>query len=212
MKKVCWLDVDGVLLDYTSAFLDFARPHMKEESKDISYGTLLDYDLTRLFHEPDICYGVMKEFASSQEFANLPVHTDAFYLHALKNAGYDLRIITQLTAPPHARKNRIANLTNVYGGIFSEIVFTEHGQCKLEYLAMRYMNDMHSNVMGSVQEYILVEDNPKLLLKAATASYKFIETLGIHHPYNQAALSDIGLPMFASFVGVYHMLVDRVVV
>lgn len=206
MKKVLWLDVDGVLLDYTRAFLKFA-------GLGTTYEDLTGYDLTKLFETKEQCWDTMKKFACSYEFANLPVHTDAFYLHALKNAGYDLRIITQLTAPAHARKNRIANLTNVYGGIFSDIVFTDMGQCKLDYLRKRWQED-HAR-FGIYPHYILVEDNPTLLAKAEDlwhAERSTVEVLGVSHPYNALATSYFtGVSMHSSFVGVYHNLIDRVV-
>lgn len=198
MKKVLWLDVDGVLLDYTRAFLKFA-------GLGTTYEDLTGYDLTKLFETKEQCWDTMKKFACSYEFANLPVHTDAFYLHALKNAGYDLRIITQLTAPPHARKNRIANLTNVYGGIFSEIVFTDMGQCKLDYLWERWSAETDD------VDYILVEDNPHLLTKHCVIDPQWLETLAVEHPYNKASIAELPLAKHPSFVGVYHKLIDRVV-
>lgn len=205
MKRVLWLDVDGVLLDYTRAFLEFSK-------RSIKYEEMTTYDLTVLFDSKEECFEQMKAFASSYAFANLPVHTDAFYLHALKNAGYDLRIITQLTAPAQARKNRIANLTNVYGGIFSEIVFTQHGQCKLDYLERRWR---HDNSVNYDNPYILVEDNPVLLGKAENqyhAERSLIQVYGITHPYNTLSTSYMtGVRLFPSFVGVYHDLLDRIV-
>jgi hypothetical protein len=204
MKKVLWLDVDGVLLDYTRAFLKFA-------GLGTTYEDLTGYDLTTLFETKEQCWDTMKAFACSKEFADLPVHTPAFYLHALKNAGYDLRIITQLTAPAHARKNRIANLTNVYGGIFSEIVFTNIGECKLDYLWDRWCREGDFGDMGA-DSYILIEDNPKLLLKADDReNYGYVEVMAIEHPYNNKEIADISLNKYASFGGVYHNLIDRVV-
>lgn len=208
MKRVLWLDVDGVLLDYTRAFLKFA-------GLGTTYEDLTGYDLTTLFETKEQCWDTMKAFACSKEFAELPVHTPAFYLHALKNAGYDLRIITQLTAPAHARKNRIANLTNVYGGIFSEIVFTEHGTCKLDYLRSRWYSTKNGLPLGAMPHYLLVEDNPALLAKAEKLYHSeraVMEVLGISHPYNALATSYFtGVPMYPSFTGVYHELLDRIV-
>jgi hypothetical protein len=204
MKKVLWLDVDGVLLDYTRAFLKFA-------GLGTTYEDLTSYDLTTLFDTKEQCWDTMKAFACSQEFADLPVHTPAFYLHALKNAGYDLRIITQLTAPAHARKNRIANLTNVYGGIFSEIVFTEMGQCKMDHLWGSWCGEGDFGDMGA-ESYILVEDNPKLLLKADDRNlYGYVEVLAVEHPYNKEEIAGTSLDKYPSFSGVYHNLIDRVV-
>jgi hypothetical protein len=198
MKKVLWLDVDGVLLDYTSAFLKYAESHL-------TYETLLDYDLTKLFATPDDCWKKMREFTMSVEFANLPAIAQYGHIHGLKNAGYELRIITQLTAPSVARKNRIANLTYIFGSPFSEVVFTEHGSCKLEYLAGRKDGEPDA-------EYILVEDNPRLLDKADEHGHLFpVEVLAISHPYNKDVIEQLELKTYSSFVGVYHELLDRVV-
>lgn len=205
MKKVLWLDVDGVLLDYTSGFLKYAESHM-------TYEALLDYDLTKLFATPDDCYNKMRAFASSEEFARLPAIAQYNHIHGLKNAGYELRIITQLTAPPAARKNRIANLTAIFGSPFSEVVFTEHGQCKLEYLAGRYEAEK-LRTFNNELKYILIEDNPHLLLKADHPGIKFpVETIAIMHPYNQSVVEELySITKYASFGGVYHDLLDRVV-
>jgi hypothetical protein len=185
MKKVLWLDVDGVLLDYTRPFLRFA-------SLPMTYETLFDYDLRKLFVTQDECNDTMLRFAMSKEFAALPSIATAHLLVALKNVGYELRVITKLPSPNEAKINRIMNLSRDFGPVFSEIVFTGSSDCKLDYLAQRYQQEVGA-------EYILVEDNPELLVKAEDRYFENLEMLhhlqirAIRHPYNEEVVDNLML-------------------
>lgn len=176
MKQILWLDVDGVLVDYTRPFLKFAN-------LSITYDDLFDYDLRKLFKTEDECLNTMLNFAMSEEFAKLPPIMNPVLLEALHNVGYELRIITKLPAPSAAKVNRIKNLTALFGPIFKEIIFTGNGECKLEYLHKRKQHEPDAT-------YILVEDNPELLAKADELFFKNIELFeqleikAIAHPYN----------------------------
>ena len=175
--KTLWLDVDGVLLDYTRPFLAFTGI----DTLGITYDNLFDYDLTKLFRSPDDCELAMLRFAMSKDFDKLQAIADVHDLATLKNMGYSLRVITQLPAPPEAKKARIRNLTQNFGAIFDAIVFTVPGQCKLELI-------QQSHQPG--ERTILVEDNPNLLRKADCQSHN-IEVYAVGHPYNMDAIKDL---------------------
>lgn len=185
MKTILWLDVDGVLLDYTRPFLRFAGLPQ-------TYETLFDYDLRKLFGSEDECTNTMLRFARSEEFASLPPIADYVILEALKNAGYELRIITKLPAPPQAKINRILNLTEEFGPIFSEVVFTGATECKFDYLIKRKEQEPD-------ESYTIIEDNPEFLRKADNAFIENmeliskLEVVGIRHPYNADTMPDLKL-------------------
>lgn len=174
-KEVIWLDVDGVLLDYVRPFFKFA-------DLPITYEELPTYNFLNYFESPKHGVDKMRDFCNSDVFANLDPIADPVLLASLKNAGYELRIITQLVGEPFARINRIKNLTRLFGPIFSEVIFTEAGQCKLDIL--RQKNATENG------HFILIEDNPKLLLKADSFfdSWENIEVHAVLHPYNREDL------------------------
>lgn len=197
--KELWLDADGVLLDYTRAFLYFTRL----DQKGVDYDNLLDYDLTKLFDSTEECLNTMLRFAMSTEFSKLPAIADPDLLVALKNVGYSLRVITKLPAPAKSRVNRILNLSKCFGPVFDEIVFTGATQCKVDYLRDRkalYRKEM-----------IVVEDNPDFLRKA-DALYGLLgfEVLGVSHPYNSKETPALKrTQMFDSMNDIAEVLLHR---
>lgn len=184
--KTIWLDVDGVLLDYTRAFLSFTGI----DTLGTTYDNYLDYDLTKLFETPDDCYKAMLAFSMSKKFGELRPIANKLDLEMLHNLGFKLNILTQLSAPPQARANRIRNLTLNFGGVFDKVIFTNRGQCKLDYIAAKI----------SVTGDILVEDNPTLLLKAEDQRERLRRDTGlvhpltvyaVRHPYNMAVVDKL---------------------
>lgn len=164
-NKTLWLDVDGVLLDYTRPFLKFAALPMK-------YDDVFDYALSKLFVTGDECAAMMTKFHTDPVFATLPVIANKHLLLALKDYGYSLKIITKLPDEGDARKHRHTNLVTHFGEMFDQIVFVDK-ECKLEYLQHQ---DGHN---------VLIEDNSWLLDKYENGSWP-IEVLAIKHPYNKS--------------------------
>ena len=202
MKTILWLDVDGVLLDYTRPFLRFAGLPQ-------TYETLFDYDLRKLFVTGDECLNTMLRFAQSEEFAALPPIADGVMLEALKNAGYELRIITKLPAPPKAKISRIVNLTEEFGPVFSEVVFTGATDCKFDYLIQRKEHEPDA-------EYTIIEDNPEFLRKADGKFMEHpelaskLEVIGIRHPYNADTVPDLmRINAFNNFDNAAYSLLHR---
>lgn len=189
-KQVLWLDVDGVLLDYTRAFIEF-------NGLDVAYDDVLQYDLSELFGgDKGKTYAAMKVFHNSGHFAYLNPLVDRTKLVELKLAGYDIRVITQLTLygigyeDYKPRISRLTNLAHFYGDVFNEVVFTRSGQCKIDYIQARRRNDPRT-------EHILLEDNPTLLEKANNFAFDirddrgYIYVIGIRRPYNASALVEL---------------------
>lgn len=202
MSKTIWFDADGVLLDYTAPFLQYIK-------SDKTYDTLYDYDLTKLFYSREACEQAMLAFAMSAKFGHLDALADKFDLECLRSVGYTLKVITMLPAPISVRAKRVRNLVNLYGNVFSDIVFTTRNQCKLEYL---------KSIQGD-EEFILVEDNPKLLMQAsrdielaATIGdlYKLrhLEVIGIEHPYNRGALNSHDCRYISKYPDVSKLVAD----
>lgn len=176
--KRVWVDVDGVLLDYTRAYLAFTGL----DKKGVTYDNLFDYDLTKLFESADAAHDAMDAFHNSKEFANLPCLINKHSLYLLGMSGYSLQFITQLQDSGMAREYRMANLMRHFGLIPDKVHFTERGQCKLEYIEKLYPGE----------EVIIVEDNPILLNKIEDRMmYDLIErgttniqAYAVVHPYN----------------------------
>lgn len=203
MNKVLWLDVDGVLLDYTRPFLMFAEL----DKKGVHYDNLFDYDLRKLFDDEDHCLSTMLAFAMSENFSSLPAIADPNLLVALRNVGYELRIITKLPAPNRSKVNRVLNLSAYFGAVFDEIVFTGSTDCKVEYLSQRKLTE-------PFKQYTIIEDNPEFLSKVEARGFVTMnnefETFGIAHPYNKTVADNLMLiPMASSFDEVARVLIDR---
>lgn len=187
-KGTVYLDVDGVLLDYTTPFLNYLNTHYFNPG--VTYETLDTYHLSTLFTEDsdDAKYGLsaqgkcaaaMLDFHNSDEFGNLPPILHPLFLHSLTNAGLELKIITKLpNSNAMMRLSRLGNLTKFFGGVFSEIIVTSH-EDKLDLIKGR---------MHSAEKVWLVEDNPTLLLNAEAREDLPFKVLAVEHPYNQKDL------------------------
>lgn len=176
--KRVWIDVDGVLLDYTRAYLKYTGL----ESAGITYEGLLDYDLTKLFESDVDAHTAMTDFHNSPEFARLPCLINKHSLYLLVMEGFSLQLITQLQDEGRAREYRMANLMKHFGLIPDKVHFTERGQCKLDYIERLYPGE----------EIIIVEDNPNLLNKIEDRMMNDlidrgttnIQAYAVVHPYN----------------------------
>lgn len=188
MKTVLWLDVDGVLLDYTTPFLKMngidANPHY-----------LKTYDFKEIIgiSSKDLEERMLR-FSLSDEFKNLPALADRILLQQYFQAGVIIKAITKLPVPAQGKQNRLYNLVKRYGPIFNEIVFTDHGQCKVKYIKERYAqesNDVNYHIVEDSPEFIdAVDDNlyDALNIHAHAVRYKYnlksITNSFLVHPWN----------------------------
>lgn len=174
-----YFDIDGVLLDYTNAFLRYVG----KEGAEVT-----DYNLSVLFDKPQHCWDAMRNFSESPYYANLPLLEPDLptYLHALRNSGYTVKALTQVSGDvdlERVRFNRILNLTHHFGPAFDGILFTSRGECKLRLIRnIHYWNPKPEDIY-------LIEDNPVLLERAFI--YPKITTLARKHPYNEKWLGNV---------------------
>lgn len=175
-RDILWFDVDGVLVDYTRAFL-------KYHNLPIKYEDMSSYDLLRLFPTREDGIDALKQFSLSGEIHQLQPLVRPELLWRLASMGVDMRIITQMTAPPDVHQRRIDMLKRLFGPVFTHYMFTQYPECKL---------DLISELIGDrTEKHILIEDNPTLLVKSIDPIqnvHQNIKTVAILHPYNRDEL------------------------
>lgn len=178
-KTVLWFDADGVLLDFYTPFKDFIDVEPEFQCQFYDMRDMPDYSPNIPIEE-----SIMNFIQLSDEYAKLNPLALLTHLEALKNCGFELRVITQCPTP-ESRLKRIHNLTMHYGAVFSGIHFTHPGECKVEAL-----NRITSELPEALN--ILIEDSPSTLVKAAKYqagliyelfTYKIVPVC-IKHSYN----------------------------
>lgn len=180
--KTLWLDVDGVILDYTRAFLKFTK-------RTTPYEHVVHYDLSKLFTGgAKEMLPMMEEFHMSRDFANLAPIANAAPIKWLKMLGWKVKIITQLEGI-HPRFSRLQNLGYYFHDLFDEVLFTSRGESKIQ----RIIDNQ-----GTEQQLFIVEDNPTLLdavekgieLDLNKRGWSSLTAWAIVHPYNEMATRD----------------------
>lgn len=114
-------DVDGVLLDWSGAFRDWAERH---------HGPLPPTDVTdpNYAHEwlglsKEAGHDVIQQFQNSDALANIPPYPDAVArVRELRSRGFLLICVTSCGQASEIVARRERNLKSVFGDIFSEIV------------------------------------------------------------------------------------------
>lgn len=117
MNKIILTDVDGVLLDWMSAFdehmltLGFVTdPEFKDDYRlSLRYGTSMEH-----------IDALVREFNSSDAMLSLaPLPYAVEYVQALHEKGYTFIAITAMSSCATAKEKRIKNLDQVFGqGVF----------------------------------------------------------------------------------------------
>lgn len=192
MNKVLWLDVDGVLLDWSRPFLDYVK-------SPLSYDQLTEYDLSSLFAGgTEQMVRAINDFNSSPYYGNLEPLISQWELQKLKDIGYTLNIITQVDGKI-PRQLRINNISKCFGDkLFGGIIFTERGESKARILRA---NEPYETVM-------VVEDNPNFFLEAACVGG--FDARAISHPYNYKELKALrGFPIYSDMREVARDLCSR---
>lgn len=178
MTKTLWLDVDGVLLDWVRPFLEYVQ-------SPVSYDNLTQYDFSYLFKGgTSEMVDAINEFNKTSIYENLKPMISLCDLPRLRNAEYDLNIISQVDGEL-ARQLRINNLENVFGKYtFGKIVLTGRGEKKTEVLRkLEPYDTIH-----------VVEDNPGFFKDAEKDGH--IKGMAINHPYNCRALRELDVPIY----------------
>jgi hypothetical protein len=150
-QRVLFLDCDGVLLDW-------AGPYLRHIGSQLTINQITDYDfsrqLTDLFSTPQEFYASIDAFEKNLAWGQLPPIVTISHLELLRNAGYELRVLTQAgSGNPVLQTRRIWNLTRAFGAMFASVDFTHRGQSKLEFVSEWDMGHMATHdVFGIVED------------------------------------------------------------
>lgn len=203
MTKVLWLDVDGVLLDWLTPFLEYSGLY----KEGVRASQIKDYDMSKLFKSSEQMYSTIEGFSRSSRFRELPVLADKKLLIALKNSGFDLKIITKIPYCSEAAINRLVNLSE-FGAIFSEVVLLDLHDVKCGYLYNRITREAVRPHAPHV-EHIVIEDAPDFLFMAD--GINAFKTYGIIHEYNKHIIPRLdNVWMYPSFNAVAMQLLTEV--
>ena len=132
VKGVILTDVDGVLLDWTSAFFH----HMTEQGFTPTTKTSV-YDMAKKFGmEKPLMQQMVRQFNESARIGYLEPCKDAYWgVKKLAEAGYVFHVITSLSTDKYAGMARTQNLKNIFGDVFDKFVYLDTGADKDDALA-----------------------------------------------------------------------------
>lgn len=128
-KPVIFFDVDGVLLEWFDPFLKYLYENNIAESPfggKLKTSEFNGYGIehSRQFaHMGKTIYSHMKAFIDSEAWDDLKPIAVITHLETLKNAGYELRVLSQVSSNKD-RIRRVQNLTRHFGGVFEDMHFT----------------------------------------------------------------------------------------
>ena len=180
MSKNLLVDVDGVLLDWDTAFQRWMalEGFIVKEGGDTEYKTHLR--CVRIVHKEaipeDKAEWLVKIFNRSAWIGFLEPYKDSVEIvKALKEKGYTFTAITSLTLDEPAQALRKMNLAEVFGeGTFQDIHFLETGSGKNEILSK----------MG--QGHWWIEDKPE---NAVVGLEHGLKPILLEHSYNKTFLN-----------------------
>lgn len=176
-----FLDVDGVLLDYTDAFLEWLYKTNKtwdinrDEPVRVRPGWLSEYNFEKALDEwmaPQLVRPAMKEFCGSAEWRNMRPLADIRLLEALRNCGVELQILSACW--PEWQPDSLLRLTRHYGPVFTGCKF-----CPPQEKADFIRQYMHKN---NVKTGWFLEDSVDNLI--STLDCEHVVGMLINQPYN----------------------------
>ena len=129
-KNLILTDVDGVLLDWETAFHDWM------EMKGFVRGAISSYEMHLVYNErKDVVKQLVKEFNSSAWMCCLNPLRDAVWgVEQLAAKGWRFGVITSLSLDPYAGKLREENLKKHFGDVFEFVQCLDTGADKDEAL------------------------------------------------------------------------------
>ena len=129
-KNLILTDVDGVLLDWETAFHDWM------ETKGFVRGAISSYEMHLVYNErKDVVKQLVKEFNSSAWMCCLQPLRDAVWgVEQLAAKGWRFGVITSLSLDPYAGKLREENLKKHFGDVFEFVQCLDTGADKDEAL------------------------------------------------------------------------------
>ena len=166
MTKIILTDVDGVLLDWETAF------HNWMEAKGFVRRAIATYDMHVVYNkEKAHIKALIREFNESAWICCLEPLRDAVEgVKMLVAKGYRFGAITSLSNDPFAAKLREQNLKNVFGDVFDFVLCIDTGADKNEALLPYKDSGMW-----------WIEDKPENAQLGADFGLK---TLLVRHPHN----------------------------
>jgi hypothetical protein len=184
VSKVLFLDCDGVLLDWGNPFLKWA-------GSSLTMNDITAYDFSKQMRDiypttADFLKGI-DTFEKKLAWGDLPPLVTIPHLEVLRNAGYELHVLTQAgSGDEFVQARRVWNLTNRFGAQFNSISFTKRGQSKLDFMQDWEYAHPDSHVYG------IVEDKGSTLVEVADSGrYKAIGIRYHHNMYEQSGPSKI---------------------
>lgn len=129
MKNKIFIDVDGVLVDFSRPFLDWCFQNGYTHSR--YEGQWFDWDFSPLFINPANVGKAVGEFQRSGYWVRLPMLTWPGPLLALKRRGAELHILSSVTNPLN-REVRTEMLKMYYGAdTFDSFNYVTSSESKL---------------------------------------------------------------------------------
>lgn len=127
--NTAFIDVDGVLLDWLGAFLDWAYENDITHDKNgdplrVKPEWVTEYNLpTAMMHwmHPDDVMPAVRRFEGSRQWHEMRPLADIRLLEAVKNSGVRLHILS--TCSPAHRVDSLLRLTRHYGPVFDGCTF-----------------------------------------------------------------------------------------
>ena len=131
-KKIVFLDVDNVLLDWSYGFWKWVTKHgytskpfeVVSDIQNYNSAIYFEWDDEQMMHH-------ITEFNSSSDFAKLgPMSGAIRAVKELYEAGMAIRIVTAPGTGSHIQASRRENLLSVFGDVFDEIDFVDLSHTK----------------------------------------------------------------------------------
>lgn len=130
-RKVIFFDVDGVLLEWFKPFLKYLHEmnvvHSQfDENVPMKLTEMRGYNMEKhpnFAHLGKDLYRHMKDFIGSEQWEQLKPLAILSDLEVLKNCGYELRVLSQVTAKID-RCRRAQQVTRHFGPVFTDMHFT----------------------------------------------------------------------------------------
>jgi len=170
MQKLILVDVDGVVLNYNSAFEDFME---KQGFPIVEHD---NYDFTKKFGISDeLVHSMCQDFTSSLNIENLEfIEKSSLYINKLHHEkGYKFHFITSISKDPLAVEMRTNNLLHqIMPSAIHEITCLGFLEDKYEYLFDNYRDSNCWWVEDSVTNF---QSGERVGLRA----------LLMDHPYNR---------------------------
>lgn len=175
-----FIDVDGVLLDWLGAFLDWAYENDVTHDKNgdpirVKPEWVNEYNLRgALAHwvRPDAVIPALHRFEGSTHWHDMRPLADIRLLEAVKNVGVRLHILS--TCSPAYRVDSLLRLSRHYGPVFDGCTF-----CKPQEKA-GFIEHIYADKLDVEDSAWFIEDFPQNLLHVAHGVHKMLVT----QPYN----------------------------